>query len=97
MIGGIESPIGGRPTSQVDNMNATDGTIIATTYMHSPRMNASATTGDGYIVVFGGADGTVEYLSPGHATKYTELLSSCEVYDPLADRHVLLCFFCYQH
>ena len=61
--------------AQVDRVNVSDGTIARLSPMRQPRYGAAAVASDGRILVFGG------YCKG-------ERLSSCESYEPTADRQV---------
>ena len=62
----------GSASTQVDRVNLRDGRTTSITPMLNRRYGASAVGCDGFILVFGGYD--------------SEVLSSCEKYDPVANR-----------
>ncbi|VDM17696.1 unnamed protein product [Hydatigera taeniaeformis] len=73
IIGGKDD--NGKSLSQVEKVNLRNGQIHSTTPMSSSRSGASAVASDRSILVFGGYDKTRNVI-----------LSSCEEYDPNADR-----------
>ncbi|KAL5107171.1 Kelch-like protein 18 [Taenia crassiceps] len=75
IIGGKDD--NGKSLSQVERVNLYNGQIHSTTPMSRPRSGASAVASDRSILVFGGYDKTRNVM-----------LSSCEEYDPVADRQV---------
>ena len=66
---------GGSPVAEVDRVNVSDGTNASLSPMRQPRFDAAAVASDGRILVFGGVSGGA-------------VLSSCESYEPTADRQV---------
>ncbi|KAL5106780.1 Kelch-like protein 12 [Taenia crassiceps] len=77
IIGGKDD--NGKSLSQVERVNLYNGQIHSTTPMSRPRSGASAVASDRSILVFGGYDKTRNVM-----------LSSCEEYDPVADRWTAL-------
>lgn len=73
IIGGKDD--NGKSLSQVEKVNLCNGQICSTTPMSSPRSGASAVASNCSLLVFGGYDKSRNVI-----------LSSCEEYDPTADR-----------